>query len=97
VKRTAEKFVYDPCEFLNLMANNIAAIRNSIPQTKLESMLTMKIPTAFPIKKAIPTMPFAINSHFIARSDFPEKTGAAHNRAIPIKPYPSAANVQKKE
>ena len=79
------------------MATDAAAIRNRTPQTKLESMLTVKTPIALPTRKAIPTIPFAMNSHLIERSDFPEKTGAAHKRAIPIKPYPSAAKVQKKE
>ena len=64
---------------------------------KRASMFTMKMPSALPIRNPIPIMPFAMNSHFMARSVLAAKMGAAHNRAIPMKPYPSAANVQKKE
>jgi hypothetical protein len=88
---------YEVCKFLNFLATSIVAIRNKTPQTELASIFTMKTPIPLPIRNPIPTIPFAMNSHFMARSCFSAKTGATHNRAIPMKPYPSAANVQKKE
>jgi hypothetical protein len=82
---------------LNFFATSTAAIGNKTPQMRLASMFTIKMPAALPIRNPTPMIPFDMNNHFIARSDFPEKTGAAHRRAMPMKPYPSAANVQKRE
>ena len=64
---------------------------------KLTNMFMAKIPNAFPTRNAIPIAPFATNNHFMPRSDLLAKIGAIDNRAIPMKPYPSAANAQKNE
>ncbi len=71
---------------MNFLANNTATIGKRTPQLKLARMFIIKTPNALPIKNAMPMMPLAINSHFMARSDFSINTGAAHSRANPIKP-----------
>lgn len=82
---------------LNFLPIKKQRVENRTPQTKLARMFTMKMPKAFPSRNPIPITPFAINSNFMARSDFSDNAGAAHSREIPMNPYPSSANVQKNE
>ena len=79
------------------MASNRVVIGNSPPQTKLTSIFTIKMPNALPTRNSIPIIPFAANNHLIVRSVLLLKIGVPAKRESPIKPYPKAAKVQKKE